>query len=185
MTAAIFDGSFFGTWAVWMRTFGSHMEDVDFDCASAPVGGAGCSSRPQSRTTVAAPPWEWNNDTVPRIARNQVLLSRSTFAVTTVADYGRTVALGNGCPAAHGRGSAFVRGKIAGMREACRMTRQVQMNTPEKVLAEVLNRARRRSSPWGERQASTAGLRAHFGCRGSNCYIQLGGRNQFLPGGVV
>jgi len=38
----------------------------------------------------------------------------------------------------HGRGSAFVRGKIAGMREARRMTRPSTNEYTRKVLAEVL-----------------------------------------------
>jgi GT2 family glycosyltransferase len=139
MTAAIFRRHLFRDLGGLDETFGSYMEDADFGlrCALAGRGGLFVPSAVAYHRG-SATLGEWNKDTVWRIARNQILLSAKHFhrqpwwpIVAGQLLWGM-VALRHGC------GSAFVRGKIAGMREARRVTRPTTNEHTRKVLAEVL-----------------------------------------------
>jgi GT2 family glycosyltransferase len=139
MTAAIFRRQLFADLGDLDETFGSYMEDVDFGlrCAVAGRGGVFVPSAVAYHRG-SATLGEWNYDTAWRIARNQVLLSAKHFhgqawwpIVAGQLLWGM-VALRHGC------GSAFVRGKIAGIREARRLTRPSTNEYTRKVLAEVL-----------------------------------------------
>jgi GT2 family glycosyltransferase len=139
MTAAIFRRQLFRDMGGLDETFGSYMEDVDFGlrCAVAGRGGVFVPSAVAYHRG-SATQGEWNYDTAWRIARNQVLLSAKHFhgqprwpIVAGQLLWG-IVALRHGC------GSAFVRGKIAGIREARRIMRPSTNEYTRKVLAEVL-----------------------------------------------
>jgi GT2 family glycosyltransferase len=139
MTAAIFRRQLFRDLGGLDETFGSYMEDVDFGlrCAMAGRGGLFVPSAVAYHRG-SATLGEWNNDTVWRIARNQVLLSAKHFHGQAQWPIVAGQLLWGIVALRHGRGSAFVRGKIAGMREARRM-RQLSTNEyTRKVLAEVL-----------------------------------------------
>ena len=139
MTAAIFRRELFRDLGGLDETFGSYMEDVDFGlrCALAGRGGMFVPSAVAYHRG-SATLGEWNKDTVQRIARNQILLSAKHFCgqpwwpiVAGQLLWGM-VALRHGC------GSAFVRGKIAGIREARRIIRPSTNEYTREVLAEVL-----------------------------------------------
>jgi GT2 family glycosyltransferase len=139
MTAAIFRRQLFSDLGGLDETFGSYMEDVDFGLRCALAGRAGlfvpsAVAYHRGSATLGV----WSNDTVWRTARNQVLLSAKHFRgqpwwpiVAGQLLWG-IVALG------HGRGSAFVRGKFAGVSEARRLRRPTTNEHTRKVLAEVL-----------------------------------------------
>lgn len=139
MTAAIFRRQLFSDLGGLDETFGSYMEDVDFGLRCALAGRPGVfvpSAVAYHRGSATL--GEWNNDTVWRIARNQVLLSAKHFRGQPWWPIVAGQLLWGIVALRHGRGSAFVRGKIAGMREARRM-RQLSTNEyTRKVLAEVL-----------------------------------------------
>ena len=139
MTAAIFRRQLFRDLGGLDETFGSYMEDVDFGlrCALAGRGGMFIPSAIAYHRG-SATLGEWNEDTVWRIARNQVLLSAKHFRGQPWWPILAGQLLWGVVALRHGRGSAFVGGKIAGMREARRMTRPSTNEYTRKVLAEVL-----------------------------------------------
>ena len=139
MTAAIFRRQLFRDLGGLDETFGSYMEDVDFGlrCAIAGRGGLFVPSAVAYHRG-SATLGEWNKDTVWRIARNQVLLSAKHFRGQPWWPIVAGQLLWGMVALRHGRGSAFLRGKIAGMREACRLTRPSTNEHTRKVLAEVL-----------------------------------------------
>ena len=139
MTAAIFRRQLFRDLGGLDETFGSYMEDVDFGlrCALAGRGGLFVPSAVAYHRG-SATLGEWNNDTVWRIARNQALLSAKHFRGQARWPIVAGQLLWGMVALRHGRGSAFVCGKIAGMREARRMTRPSTNEYTRKVLAEVL-----------------------------------------------
>jgi GT2 family glycosyltransferase len=139
MTAAIFRRQLFRDLGGLDETFGSYMEDVEFGlrCALAGRGGLFVPSAIAYHRG-SATLGEWNRDTVWRIARNQVLLSAKHFRGQPWWPIVAGQLLWGMVALRHGRGSAFVRGKIAGMREARRMTRPSTNEYTRKVLAEVL-----------------------------------------------
>ena len=139
MTAAIFRRQLFRDSGGLDETFGSYMEDVDFGlrCALTRRGGLYVPSAIAYHRG-SATLGEWNNDTVWRIARNQVLLSAKHFRGQPWWPIVAGQLLWGMVALRHGRGSAFIRGKIAGMREARRMERPSTNEYDRKVLAEVL-----------------------------------------------
>jgi len=139
MTAAIFWRQLFRDLGGLDETFGSYMEDVEFGlrCAVAGRGGVFVPSAVAYHRG-SATLGEWNNDTVWRIARNQVLLSAKHFRGQRWWPIVAGQLLWGMVALRHGRGSAFVRGKIAGIREARRLTRPSTNEYTRKVLAEVL-----------------------------------------------
>ena len=139
MTAAIFRRQLFRDLGEVDETFGSYMEDVDFGlrCALAGRGGLFVPSAVAYHRG-SATLGEWNKDTVWRIARNQVLLSAKHFHGQPWWPIVAGQLLWGVVTLRHGRGSAFVHGKIAGLREARRMTRPSTNEYTRKVLAEVL-----------------------------------------------
>ena len=139
MTAALFRRQLFRDLGGLDETFGSYMEDVDFGLRCAMAGRPGLfvpSAVAYHRGSATL--GEWNSDTVWRIARNQVLLSAKHFRGQPRWPIVAGQLLWGMVALRHGRGSAFVRGKIAGMREARRMTRPSTNEYTRKVLAEVL-----------------------------------------------
>ena len=139
MTAAIFWRQLFRDLGGLDETFGSYMEDVEFGlrCAVAGRGGVFIPSAVAYHRG-SATLGEWNKDTVWRITRNQVLLSAKHFRGQPWWPLVAGQLLWGLVALRYGRGSAFVRGKIAGMREARRLTRLNTNEYTRKVLAEVL-----------------------------------------------
>jgi GT2 family glycosyltransferase len=139
MTAAIFRRQLFRDLGGLDETFGSYMEDVDFGlrCALAGRGGRFVPSAVAYHCG-SATLGEWNTATVWQIARNQVLLSAKHFRGQPWWPIVAGQLLWGIVALRHGRGSAFVRGKIAGMREARRITRPSTNEYTRKILAEVL-----------------------------------------------
>ena len=139
MTAAIFRRQLFRDLGGLDETFGSYMEDVDFGLRCALAGRLGLfvpSAVAYHRGSATL--GEWNNDTVWRIARNQVLLSAKHFHGQPRWPILAGQLLWGLVALRRGRGSAFVRGKIAGMREARRMRSLSTNEYTRKILAEVL-----------------------------------------------
>ena len=139
MTAAIFRRQLFADLGGLDETFGSYMEDVDFGlrCALEGRGGQFVPSAIAYHRG-SATLGEWNKDTVWRIARNQVLMSAKHFRGQPLWPIMAGQLLWGMVALRNGRGSAFVRGKIAGMREARRLTRPSSNEYTRKVLAEIL-----------------------------------------------
>ncbi len=139
MTAAIFRRQLFCDLKGLDETFGSYMEDVDFGlrCAMAGRGGVFAPSAIAYHRG-SATLGEWNKDTVWRIARNQVLLSAKHFQGQPRWPIVAGQLLWGLVALRHGRGAAFVRGKIAGMREARRLKWPSTNEYTRKVLSEVL-----------------------------------------------
>ena len=139
MTAAIFRRQLFRELGDLDEAFGSYMEDVDFGLRCA-LGGRGGIYVPsavayhQGSSTLG----EWNHDTVWRIARNQVLLAAKYFYGQPRWPIVAGQLLWGMVALRHGRGSAFVRGKIAGIQEARRLRRPSTNEYTRKILAEVL-----------------------------------------------
>jgi GT2 family glycosyltransferase len=124
MTAAIFKKSLFDELGDLDETFGSYMEDVDFGLRCAIAGRDGCYvptavAYHQGSATLG----EWNKDTVWRIARNQVLLSAKHFYGQPRWPLLAGQLLWGLLAIRHGRGVAFLRGKLAGIRDARRVKR--------------------------------------------------------------
>jgi GT2 family glycosyltransferase len=139
MTAAIFKKQLFGDLGGLDESFGSYMEDVDFGLRCALAGREGLyvpSAVAHHRGSATL--GEWNNDTVWRIARNQVLLSAKHFRGQSRWPIVAGQLLWGLLALRHGRGSAFIRGKIAGMREARHVKRASTSEHTGKELARVL-----------------------------------------------
>ena len=139
MTAALFRRQLFRDLGGLDETFGSYMEDVDFGLRCALAGREGCYvpsavAYHRGSATLGA----WSKDTVWRIARNQVLLADKHFRgqprwpiVAGQLLWG-LIALRHGC------GVAYLRGKLAGIREAGRMERRSTNEYTGKDLARLL-----------------------------------------------
>jgi GT2 family glycosyltransferase len=139
MTAAIFRRQLFRDLGGLDETFGSYMEDVEFGLRCALAGREGqyvpsAVAYHRGSATLGG----WSDDTVRRIARNQVLLAAKHFhgqprwpIVAGQLLWG-LVALRHGC------GVAYLRGKLAGIRDAGRMERLTTNEYTSKDLARVL-----------------------------------------------
>ncbi|MDP9113867.1 MAG: glycosyltransferase family 2 protein [Acidobacteriota bacterium] len=139
MTAALFRRQLFRELGGLDERFGSYMEDVEFGlrCALAGRDGVYVPSA-VSYHLGSATLGGWSKDTVWRIARNQVLLAAKHFpgqprwpVVAGQLLWG-LIALRHGC------GVAYLRGKLAGIREAGRMGRLSTNEYTSKDLARVL-----------------------------------------------
>ena len=139
MTAAIFRRQLFRDLGSLDESFGSYMEDVDFGLRCALAGREGlyvpsAVAYHRGSATLGG----WSKDTVWRIARNQVLLTAKHFQgqprwpiVAGQLLWG-LIALRHGC------GVAYLRGKLAGIRDAGRMERVSTNEHTSKDLARVL-----------------------------------------------
>jgi GT2 family glycosyltransferase len=140
MTAAIFKKRLFDELGDLDETFGSYMEDVDFGLRCAIAGRVGCYvptavAYHQGSATLG----EWNKDTVWRIARNQVLLSAKHFYGQPRWPLLAGQLLWGLLAIRHGRGVAFVRGKLAGIRDAPRVKRERPNEQRKEDVAKVLD----------------------------------------------
>jgi len=139
MTAAIFRRQLFRDLGGLDETFGSYMEDVDFGLRCALAGREGsyvpsAVAYHRGSATLGG----WSKDTVWRIARNQVLLAAKHFRGQPRWPIVAGQLLWGLLALRHGRGTAFLRGKLAGMRDAPRMERVSTNEYTSKDLARVL-----------------------------------------------
>jgi len=139
MTAAIFRRQLFRDLGGLDENFGSYMEDVDFGLRCALAGREGLFvPRAVAFHRGSATLGEWNKDTVRRIARNQVLLSAKHFHGQARWPIVAGQLLWGIVALRHGSGLAFVRGKVAGIREARRLKRASTSEYRTQDLARVL-----------------------------------------------
>ncbi len=139
MTAAIFRRQLFRDVGSLDETLGSYMEDVDFGLRCAIAGREGsyvpsAVAYHRGSATLGA----WSKDTVWRIARNQVLLAAKHFRGQPRWPIVAGQLLWGLVALRHGRGAAFLRGKLAGFRDARRMERVSTNESTSKDLARVL-----------------------------------------------
>ena len=86
-------------------------------CAARSRDAAACMCpRPWLATSGSATSGEWNKDTVRRIARNQVLLARKHFSGLSIWPILAGQLLWGLVAFRHGRGFAYLRGKLQGLR---------------------------------------------------------------------
>ena len=139
MTAAIFRRQLFQDLGGLDESFGSYMEDVDFGLRCALAGRAGIFVPSAVAYHLgSATLGEWNQDTVWRIARNQVLLAAKHFHGQPHWPIVAGQLLWGVIALRHGRGLAFLRGKLAGIREARRVMRASTSEYTRKELAQIL-----------------------------------------------
>jgi GT2 family glycosyltransferase len=140
MTAAIFRKQLFRDLGGLDETFGSYLEDVDFGLRCALAGREGLYvPSAKAHHLGSATLGEWNKDTVWRIARNQVLLSAKHFHGQPRWPMVAGQLLWGFVALRHGRGAAFIRGKLAGMRDARRVKRSNTNEYTSKDLGQVLD----------------------------------------------
>ncbi|HTS78699.1 MAG TPA: glycosyltransferase family 2 protein [Bryobacteraceae bacterium] len=123
MTAAIFRRELFEEIGGLDERFGSYLEDVDFGIRCA-MAGRGGYYEPEAvawhrgSATLGA----WNSDTVCAIARNQILLAAKHFRGEPRWPIVAGQLLWGLVALRHGRVFAYVRGKLAGLWVARRLT---------------------------------------------------------------
>ncbi len=140
MTAAIFKKQLFQDLGGLDETFGSYMEDIDFGLRCALAGRDGCYvPAAVAFHRGSATLGRWNKDTVWRIARNQVLLSAKHFHGQSRWPRVAGQLLWGLLALRHGRGLAFIRGKLAGLRDARRLRRAIPNEHTTTDLSRVLD----------------------------------------------
>lgn len=139
MTAAVFRRQLFRDLGGLDESFGSYMEDVDFGlrCALAEREGLFVPAA-VAHHLGSATLGEWNKDTVWRIARNQVLLAAKHFHGQPRWPIVAGQLLWGVIALRHGRGWAFLRGKLAGLRDARRAMRASTSEYTRKQLGQIL-----------------------------------------------
>lgn len=144
-TAAVFRAGLFERVGLLDERFESYLEDVDFGLRCAAAGLAGvyvpqAVAFHQGSATLGA----WHAETVRRISRNQFLLVAKHFPRGWCRRYGWPVLVAQAMwglvAARHGRGWAYLRGKIEGLRSY----RTVRRGGPEADLTAVLEQSERR-----------------------------------------
>ena len=140
MTAAIFKRQLFRELGGLDEIFGSYMEDADFGLRCALSGRGGCYvptavAYHRGSATLGA----WNKDTVWRIARNQVLLSAKHFGGQPRWPIVAGQLLWGLLALRHRRGFAFIRGKLAGLRDARSVKRVNTSEYTRRDLAQILD----------------------------------------------
>ena len=125
-TAALFRAELFESVGLLDEAFESYLEDVDFGFRCALRGLAGI----YVPTAVAyhrgsATLGRWHPDTVYRMARNQLFLVARHYPAGWIRQFGWHVLVAQGLwgflAARHGAGWAFIRGKLAGLRQFRKM----------------------------------------------------------------
>ncbi len=130
MTAALFRRDLFTELGPLDESFGSYLEDIDFGirCALAGRQGVyvpGAVGYHRGSSTLGT----WNSDTVRYIARNQVLLAAKYFRGEPRWPILAGQLLWGFVALRHGRGWAYVRGKIAGLWVARNLPPECRRNS--------------------------------------------------------
>lgn len=128
MTAALFRRSLFDEIGLLDERFGSYLEDVDFGIRCAAAGRHGVYLPAAIAHHVgSATQGRWNSDTVRLIARNQILLAVKHFGGLQRWPIVAGQMLWGLVALRHGKGIAWLRGKISGWRDS----RQIHENATE------------------------------------------------------
>jgi len=119
MTAAVFRRELFCQIGALDEDFGSYLEDVDFGLRCAAAGRSGiyeprAVAWHRGSTTLGA----WNSDTVRALARNQILLTVKHFRGSSRRPILAGQLLWGLLALRHGRGLAYLSGKLSGLRFA-------------------------------------------------------------------
>lgn len=119
MTAALFRRELFGGIGMLDESFGSYLEDVDFGIRCA-LNGRGGVYVPQAvaHHVGSASGGVWSSDTVFRIARNQIVLAAKHFRGLPRWPIVAGQLLWGLLALRHGKGIAWLRGKVSGLRAA-------------------------------------------------------------------
>jgi GT2 family glycosyltransferase len=135
MTAAIFRRELFDEIGFLDESFVSYLEDVDFGLRCAFAGRAGVYvPAAVSHHRGSATMGEWNKDTVRLIARNQVLLAAKHFHGWPRLPILAGQLLWGVLALRHGRGGAYLRGKISGLKAARAIRQQHGLqNAPQRL----------------------------------------------------
>jgi GT2 family glycosyltransferase len=117
MTAALFRRDLFTTIGPLDESFGSYLEDMDFGLRCALAGSDGiyepsAVARHRGSATLGA----WTSDTVSYIARNQILLTVKYFRGQPRWPIVAGQLLWGLLALRHGKGCAYLRGKLSGLR---------------------------------------------------------------------
>jgi GT2 family glycosyltransferase len=121
-TATLFRAVLFEKVGLLDERFESYLEDVDFGLRCALAGYAGVyEPAAVARHRGSATLGRWHPDTVRRLARNQVLLAAKHYPARCLLRFGWPLLVGQALWGAvavrHGRGLAYLRGKLAGAAE--------------------------------------------------------------------
>lgn len=138
MTAALFRRDLFDQVGPLDENFVSYLEDIDFGLRCAMAGYPGVYDPAavawhRGSATLGA----WNSDTVRLIARNQVLLAAKHFRGQPRWPIVAGQLLWAVLAVRHGRGLAFIRGKLAGWRFA-RRYHQDSIRAPKEKLGQIV-----------------------------------------------
>jgi GT2 family glycosyltransferase len=144
MTAAVFRRELFDEIGFLDESFGSYMEDVDFGLRCALAGRDGVYiPAAVSHHRGSATMGEWNKDTVRLIARNQVLLAAKHFRSGPRLPILAGQLLWGLVALRHGRGAAYLRGKISGLKAARVMRQQHGFRDAPQRLRSILEASER------------------------------------------
>jgi GT2 family glycosyltransferase len=138
MTAALFRKKLFDEIGGLDERFGSYLEDVDFGIRCAAVGRDGVYL-PQAiaHHQGSATQGKWNSDTVRLIARNQMLLTVKHFRGFPRWPIVAGQLLWGILSLRHGKGVAWLRGKISGWRDAADFRRDDRDQRPVRAIIEA------------------------------------------------
>src|SRR5712691_6043137 len=144
MTAAVFRRELFGEIGCLDESFKSYLEDVDFGLRCALAGRDGvyvpaAVSSHQGSATMG----EWNKDTVRLIARNQVLLAAKHFRGEPRLPILAGQLLWGVLALRHGRGVAYLRGKICGLGAARAIRHEPAFQHAQRTLRSVVEASER------------------------------------------
>jgi len=163
MTAALFRSEIFQRIGGLDEVFGSYMEDVDFGIRCAVAGYAGtyvpaAVAYHQGSATFG----RWSADSVWRISRNQVLLAVKHFGAQPRLPIVIGQALWGFVALRHGCGGAFVRGKLAGLRDKRLLTAKQSGLETTGQLAAILEASEREIFEVGKQTGFDNYWRAYF-----------------------
>ncbi len=161
MTAALFKSEIFRSLGGLDEVFGSYMEDVDFGIRCALAGFSGmyvpaAVAFHQGSATFG----RWSANSVWRISRNQVLLAAKHFGRQPLLPIVIGQALWGLVALRHGCGWAFLRGKLAGLKDK----RQLRPSETQNVaaLATVLEASEEQIFDLGKQTGFDLYWRAYF-----------------------
>lgn len=163
MTAALFKSEIFQRIGGLDEVFGSYLEDVDFGirCALAEYAGfyvPAAVAQHQGSATFG----RWSTDSVWRISRNQVLLAAKHFGGQPRLPIVVGQALWGLVTLAHGCGWAFVRGKVAGLRDRQRIGRHEATPQNTARFLAILKESERQIFELGQQTGFDRYWRAYF-----------------------
>jgi GT2 family glycosyltransferase len=163
MTAALFRRDVFARAGKLDESFESYLEDVDFGIRCATFGLDGiylpaALARHRGSATLGA----WNSDTVRLIARNQVLLAAKHFRGQPQWPIVAGQLLWGALAVRHGKGVAYLHGKISGWRCRRRWSGLEQTGTNRDTLRAIFEASERNIFELGQQTGFDWYWRAYF-----------------------